>query len=575
MDRKPISPELSVSPQISEADVGLAAASGIRAILCNRPDGEGDQPGSERIRAAAEAHGLAFAYIPTASGAVSDEAARGFAEALDTLPGPILAYCRSGTRSASLWALAKAPTLSADAILAATSAAGYDLSGLRDRLERRAALTEAGGSPRRRAPQPSARHDVVIVGGGAGGLAAAASLLKRRPDLDVAVIEPRATHFYQPGWTLVGGGVFDRRDTLRPMASVMPRGARWIRAAAAEFAPETSEVILEDGARIGYRALVVSPGLKLNWDGVEGLKDALGRNGVTSNYQFDMAPYTWELIQTLRGGRALFTQPAMPIKCAGAPQKAMYLAGSAWKRMGRLRDIDIAFHNAGGALFGVPDYVPALMDYVTEYGVSLRFEETLVAVDGDAKTATFLRRGDGVEERVTEPFDMLHAVPPQGPLDFIARSPLAGPGGWVELDPATLRHARYGDVFGLGDGGSTPNAKTAAAVRKQAPVVAENVLALLDGAGPRAVYDGYGSCPLTVERGRIVLAEFGYGGKLMPSFPDWLIDGRTPSRVAWFLKEKLLPPVYWHAMLKGREWLAAPRLLPVEPARHDAPAGPG
>ncbi|HZG32061.1 MAG TPA: pyridine nucleotide-disulfide oxidoreductase, partial [Sphingopyxis sp.] len=110
------------------------------------------------------------------------------------------------------------------------------------------------------------------------------------------------------------------------------------------------------------------------------------------------------------------------------------------------------------------------------------------------------------------------------------------------------------------DVAATTNAKTAAAARKQAPVVALNALAALDGAPPVAAYDGYGSCPLTVEAGRIVLAEFGYGGKLLPTFPKWLIEGTRPSRLSWLLKEKILPPVYWHGMLRGREWLAAPRM---------------
>ncbi len=581
MDIRRISPEFAVSPQISAADVGVAAAQGVRAVICNRPDGEsGDQPPADAIREACAAHGLAFRHIPITPGSVTDADLRAFRAALDEMPGPILAYCRTGTRSATLWALAKAPRLSADAILAATAEAGYDLSGQRARLDALAAPGEvvaadfgAGRAGPSAGPSGSAAwrsHDVVIVGGGAGGIAAAASLLKRRPGLDIAVIEPRDQHYYQPGWTLVGGGVFDRAETMRPMISVMPKGVKWIRAAVSDFEPDRSCVVLEDGERIGYRALVVAPGLKLNWDGVEGLRDALGRNGVTSNYMFDMAPYTWELVQSLRGGRALFTQPAMPIKCAGAPQKAMYLSADHWKRTGRLKDIDIRFCNAGGALFGVAEYVPALMDYVRGYGIGLEFHETLVAVDGDARRATFRRAADDGPRTVTRDFDMLHACPPQTGHDFIARSPLANEAGWVEVSPETLQHPRYGDVFGLGDGCSAPNAKTAAAVRKQAPVAAENVISVLDGKAPRAVYDGYGSCPLTVERGKIVLAEFGYGGKLLPSFPAWLIDGSRPSRAAWFLKEKMLPPIYWHAMLKGREWLAAPQILPMAPAAHEA-----
>jgi sulfide:quinone oxidoreductase len=266
-------------------------------------------------------------------------------------------------------------------------------------------------------------------------------------------------------------------------------------------------------------------------------------------------------VKELKGGRALFTQPVMPIKCAGAPQKAMYLSCSIWERAGVLKDIDVQFHTAGAALFGVAAYVPALMEYVERYDAHLNLESRLVAIDGPAKVATFeQKRGDELE-RVEERFDMIHVVPPQTAPDFVRSSPLAAPSGFVEVDEATLRHPRYPNVFALGDACSASNAKTAAAARKQAPVVAVNALAALAGRDPVADYDGYGSCPLTVEKGKIVLAEFGYGGKLLPSFPDWLIDGTRPSRLAWLLKDTILPPVYWHGMLKGREWMVKPHLI--------------
>jgi len=399
-----------------------------------------------------------------------------------------------------------------------------------------------------------------VVGGGAGGLAAIGSLLKRRPNLDIALIEPKEDHFYQPGWTLVGSGVFNPAQTRRRLMDVLPEGVHLIRQAAAGFHPDENIVVLENGEKVSYDALVVAPGLKLDWSAVNGLCETLGRNGVTSNYSYKSAPYTWELVSTLKSGKAIFTQPPMPIKCAGAPQKAMYLSADHWLRTGVLKDIDIEFANAGGVLFGVPDYVPALMEYVEKYDATLSFHHNLVAVDGPAKTATFQVTGEGETRTVEKPFDMLHVTPPQTGLDFIKASPLADDAGWIDVDQATLRHKRFENVWGLGDGASTPNAKTAAAVRKQAPVVAVNVLAQLDGKAPTAQYDGYGSCPLTVERGKIVLAEFGYGGKLLPSFPSWLIDGKKPTRAAWFLKERLLPPMYWQGMFHGREWLARPDL---------------
>lgn len=400
----------------------------------------------------------------------------------------------------------------------------------------------------------STSHIVVVIGGGSAGIATATSLLKRRPDLDIAIIEPGETHAYQPGWTMVGGGVFDIDITRRTMASVMPKNVTWIKAAAKSFQPDNNQVTLEDGSTVTYEALVVAPGIRLAWEKIDGLEATLGKNGVTSNYRYDLAPYTWELVQNLKQGRAIFSQPPMPIKCAGAPQKAMYLSCDHWLRSNVLDQIDVEFDNAGGVLFGVADYVPALMSYVEKYGINLKFNSTLVAVDGPGQKATFKTENG----EVTRAFDMLHVVPPQVAPQFLADSPLAAESGFTDVDQHTLQHVRYPNVFGLGDGGSTPNAKTMAAARKQAPVVAVNLLQQLDGKGPRAGYDGYGSCPLTVERGKIVLAEFGYGGKLAPSFPSWLIDGTKPARLSWMLKADALPWIYWNGMLKGREWLAGP-----------------
>jgi sulfide:quinone oxidoreductase len=554
MDARPISETLSVAGQIRPEDIPDIAKAGYRAIICNRPDGEaGDQPTFEEIEAKADASGLKTLYLPVVSGRVNEDDAQAFAKALKQLPGPVLAYCRSGTRSATLWSLAQAQTMPLSDILASAKRAGHDMSAVVRRI------ANAGKTPTDR---PDASFDVVIVGGGAAGIAAASSLQARHSDLEIAILDPADIHYYQPGWTMVGAGIFEPQDTVKTMGSLIPRGVHWIKAAVAAFEPQDNAVILDGCRVIQYNRLIVCPGLKLNWHGVEGLVDTLGRNGVTSNYRYDLAPYTWQLVQNMKQGRAVFTQPPMPIKCAGAPQKAMYLSADHWRRQGCLKDIDIGFCNAGGVLFGVKEYVPALMEYVELYGAKLNFFHNLVAVDGPAKTALFeVNKPNTEPERVEVAFDMMHVCPLQTAPDFIRVSPLADAAGWVDVDQATLRHKTYENIWALGDVTNAPNAKTAAAARMQAPVVAENISADIAGKSPSAQYNGYGSCPLTVERGKIVLAEFGYGGKMLPSFPSWLIDGTKPSRTAWLLKEKILPPVYWKAMLRGKEWMAKPEKL--------------
>jgi sulfide:quinone oxidoreductase len=548
MTPKKLDDNIFVAGQIGTDDIDRAAESGVRMIINNRPDGEEPgQPTAAELGERAAQHGIAYRHIPISGGKFDDASVAAFGEALREAGGPTLAFCRSGMRAATLWALSQAGARPAEALIGAAQEAGYDLSAHRARL-----------TP---APRPSGdmasreQFDVVIVGGGAGGIATAASILKRNPRLTLAIIEPRDEHYYQPGWTMVGGGVFEPQVTRHAMASVIPKGAKWIKTAVASFQPEQDQVTTDQGRAVRYRALVVAPGNVLDWSGIDGLEAALGKNGVTSNYRYDTAPYTWELVRHLREGTALFTQPPMPIKCAGAPQKAMYLSCDAWAERGVLRGIEVAFHNAGPALFGVKEYVPALMAYVERYGIDLNFESTLIAVDGPARRATFREKAG----EVTRDFDMIHVTPPQKAPRFVADSPLADQAGYVEVDQVTLRHVRYPNIFGLGDGGSTPNAKTAAAARKQAPIVAVNLLSMLKGGQPVAGYDGYGSCPLTVEKGKIVLAEFGYGGKLLPSFPKWLIDGTQPARLSWLLKSEALPWIYWNGMLKGHEWLVKPQ----------------
>jgi sulfide:quinone oxidoreductase len=391
------------------------------------------------------------------------------------------------------------------------------------------------------------RSTIVIVGGGAAGITVAAMLRKARPGLKLTVVEPADYHYYQPAWTLVGGGAYAIDATRRPMAGLMPSGVDWVRARAAGFDPLASEVRLEDGRRLGYDQLVVAAGLQLDWQKIEGLDATLGRNGVSSNYRFDLAPYTWQCIRSLQGGAALFTQPAMPIKCAGAPQKAMYLAADHFRRSGR--QIAVSFHTPGPSMFGVPFYAKALSEVVSQYGITPRYNHNLVAVDGPGRRALFETGPADARTRAEFGFDFLHVVPPQSAPDFIKASPLADGSGWVAVDKHTLRHAQHANVWGLGDCTTTPNSKTAAAVRAQAPVLVANLLRALGSDGEEARYDGYASCPLTTSRGRIMLAEFGYDGVIMPSFAA---DPRIPLRRYWWLKKYLLPWLYWELMLQGR-----------------------
>lgn len=392
-------------------------------------------------------------------------------------------------------------------------------------------------------------HDVLIIGGGTAGISVAARL--RKTVTDIAIVDPADKHYYQPLWTLVGGGAARRETSERSQESVIPRGVTWIRDAATGFDPDHHKVLLAHGGEVTYAVLVVCPGIQLDWDRIPGVTDTLGKDGVSSNYTYDLAPKTWEFIDGTRSGTAVFTMPSGPIKCAGAPQKIAYLACDHWRRQGVLDDIDVHLVLPTPAMFGVEAFSDQLDRVVADYGIAVHFSSELASVDPASRKATFEPvGGDGGE--FTLPYDVMHVTPHQSAPDWVKASPLAAdtPAGYVDVDKHTHQHVRYPNVFALGDAGSTPNSKTGAAIRKQAPVVAANVTDRLDGREPTQQYGGYASCPLTTSRSRMLLAEFDYSMEPTPSIP--LIDTIKPRRDMWYLKKYGLPFLYWNLMLKGR-----------------------
>ena len=396
--------------------------------------------------------------------------------------------------------------------------------------------------------------NVLIVGGGCAGIAVASRINSLKSDLTISIVEPSEKSLYQAAWTLVGAGAYNVNDTIKPMSSVMPSYVKWIKEYAEEFLPDSNS-LKTNGGTYSYDYLVVCPGLKLNYDGVAGLKENLGKNNVCTNYSAEMATYTWDCLKQLDGGTLLFTEPPMPIKCAGAPQKIAYLAADHLKKKGKLSDSNLEFLCAKPVIFGVPHFQGPLNEICDSYGIKRSFQHNLISVDGQSKEAVFKQSDkDGNSKEVTKKFDFIHVTPPQTSPDFVKNSPLADAGGWVDVDHkvGTLRHTKYENVCSLRDVMNAPNAKTGAAVRKQAPIVAHNIVKdYKKSSESYRHYDGYGACPLTVAYGKVMLAEFCYAGKVTPSFP---FDPTKPSSLYWQMKSKLFPWLQWNVMFKGKEW---------------------
>lgn len=402
-------------------------------------------------------------------------------------------------------------------------------------------------------------HKVVVLGGGTAGLAIVHQLLRsgRFSQDDLAVIDPAEWHHYQPGWTLVGGGLKTREELRTRLASLLDPKLKFYNDSVDAFSPENNLVTLGSGDRVGYEQLVVVPGITVNYGSIKGLPEALAdpNSLVSSVYGYDTCAKVFGTVQKLQKGVAIFTQPTGVVKCAGAPQKVMWLALDYWKRAGLYAPgnpagspIEIAFATGLPTMFGVPKYSAKLEELRKERGVEGLFQHDLVAVDGS--TATFAR--PDAAEPVTRHFDLLHVVPKMGPHAFVKNSALADAAGFVDVDAGTTRSTKFPNVWSAGDASSLPTSKTAAAITAEAPVLVSNLLRAMDGKEPAAIYDGYTSCPLLTEYGKVLLAEFKYGGEPKETFNEWFgIDQGVPRRAFYHLKKDFFPWVYSKHMVKG------------------------
>lgn len=392
-------------------------------------------------------------------------------------------------------------------------------------------------------------YKILILGGGTAGLTVAARLRRKLSSRDygVAIVEPSATHDYQPLWTLVGGGVCKKEETRRNEADYVPSGATWIKDSVSQINGAANSITLASGKQVSYDYLVVALGIQILWDGIPGLKESIGKNGVCSNYSYETSEYTWECIRNFKGGTAIFTMPSTPVKCGGAPQKIMYLADDALRRQGVRDKSRIVFVTPQKAIFAIERYRKTLEKVIERKKLEMQFQHEVTAIDGAAHKATVLDKNTGESSEME--FEMIHVTPPMGPIDVIRSSDLADDHGWVAVDKYSLQSTKFQNVFSLGDCINAPCAKTGAAVRKQAPVVVQNMVSLMKTEPLEAKYNGYGSCPLVTGYGRLVLAEFGYDGAILESFP---IDQSKERWSMYMMKRHLLPQLYWHGMLKGR-----------------------
>ncbi len=429
--------------------------------------------------------------------------------------------------------------------------------GRRDFLRLSAAVAAAGatGAPRSVRAAIKTRAEIVIVGGGAAGLTAASKLAGLLDGAKITIVDPRREHWYQPGFTLVANGVYQTGDVVRQTGDYVASGVAWVPEAVAEIDPDANTVTTIGGKRLRYDFLVVALGCELNFDGIDGFEPKLvGTNGIGCTYAGpEGAAATFRASQAFveNGGVGLFTKPGTPMKCAGAPIKAAFLAASRMVNAGTRGKGEVTYLADNDKLFAQPETAALIKQHFDAKKIGYDYGHILTAIEPGRREAIF-RTPKG---EVTRKYDYIHVVPPMRAVAVVRESKLAwkegalAGGGWMEVDKRTLQHRRYPNVFGVGDTNGTPAGKTAATVKKSAPIAMHNLASVIDGKTPTETFDGYTSCPLITEIGNAALIEFNDDFKLTPTLP--LVDPLSSNWFAWSIKLYMLRPLYLQ-MLHGR-----------------------
>ncbi|XP_062439774.1 sulfide:quinone oxidoreductase, mitochondrial isoform X2 [Rhea pennata] len=372
-------------------------------------------------------------------------------------------------------------------------------------------------------------YEVLVLGGGAGGITMSARMKRKVGAGNVAVVEPSKTHYYQPLWTLVGAGAKQLATSARPTESVMPRGIEWIKSRVTGLDPDKNCVWLENDKKI------------------KGLPEGFHHPKIGSNYSVHTVEKTWRALQDFKEGNAIFTFPNTPVKCAGAPQKIMYLSEAYWRKTGKRSKANIMFNTSLGVIFGVKKYADALLEIIKERNITVNYRRNLVEVRADKQEAVFENLDKPGATEVHQ-YEMLHVTPPMGPPDVLINSPVSDESGWVDVHTETLQHKKYPNIFGIGDCTNLPTSKTAAAVAAQSGVLDKTISMVMKNQLPTKKYDGYTSCPLVTSYNKVILAEFDYNAQPLETFP---IDQSKERVTMYHMKADMMPLLYWNALLKG------------------------
>lgn len=425
-------------------------------------------------------------------------------------------------------------------------------------------LLTAAGTQKAKAFSSNAKGKIVIIGGGAAGISMASRLKHWLNEPDITLIDPSDRQFYQPGFTLIASGVYQPDDVWKKQEDCMPSGIKWVKDSVAAVDPVWNQVTTVNNGKIPYDFLVLTPGLQINWEKVEGIThDTLGEGNAHCIYDFVGAQKTWKALQEFSktGGRGIYTDTYTKHKCGGAPKKICLLTDDYTRKQNTRDKVTLDYYTASKELYDIPFYTPRLLEIYDERNIPIHLFTRVKGVDTSAKRVYFEKVETRGEEKIVTPFtedyDFLHFTPPMSAPDFVREAGLGWTEGklaadaWVMVDKETLVHKKYPNIVSLGDVAGIPTSKTSAAVRVQVPLAAKNLISLMEGKEPTEKYNGYAACPIVTDYGHVLLCEFNYDKKPETSFPFTMLDTSKEQWMAWLLKVYVLKPMYFNGMLNG------------------------
>lgn len=424
-------------------------------------------------------------------------------------------------------------------------------------------LASADEAPKNIEQNSDIKAKIAILGAGLGGISLSAKLRKELPNAQITLFDKKEIFHYEPGFTLIGIGFYEKSDVEFEKAKYIPDGVEWKKQNVKQIKPDENTLILDNDESFGYDYLVIASGVEYDFSAISGLsKDDIDDESVkiSTIYTINGAIKTNKLMESFakNGGKAVFAEPKTPMKCSGANKKMFFMSHSRAKNAGNLDKCEVELFCGGAKLFADPTYAGAMQAKASSNKMKFNLRHQIVAVDKEKSTATFEfwtnYKENGEQKTAKEykevKFDWLHFTPAQKASDIFIEAGLSSSKlGFVDVDKETLQSTKYKNIFAIGDVINTAMGKTGASIRKMYPLLTQNIISQIKGESLSAKYDGYTACPFLSEYGKAIMVEFNWQGTAS-SAPCF--GATRESYINWLIKLYGFKPMVMYGMLSGR-----------------------